>query len=482
MRPIPVARPGRLSCFTLAVPILLIPASAPAQTPLSELVRSFVSIDAPVIALTHATLIDGTGAPAERDQTVVLQGNRITAVGPSGSTGIPADAAVLDLTGKTVIPGFVMLHEHLFYPGGAGNYNTMGFSFPRLYLAGGVTTMRTGGSVNPYQDINIKLAVARGEALGPTIDATGPYLNGPGLPIGAMKVLRDAADARRMVNYWAEEGATSFKAYMQISRSELKAAIEEAHARNLKITGHLCSITYREAADLGIDDLEHGFLASTDFVEDKQPDRCPRGGTAALLNVAVESREFQSLVKHLVDKGVAITSTNTVFETFTPGRPPASAGALDAMASEPRDSYLRRRARIAVNADSPWKTLFEKNMSMEKAFHDAGGLLVLGTDPTGYGGVVAGYANQRAVILLVEAGFTVPEAIRVATLNGAIYLGKDQSIGSIGAGKEADLVVINGDLTKDIEYIRRMETVFKDGVGFDSRRIFESVRGTVGIR
>lgn len=454
-----------------------------AQSTLSRQVRQFVSVAAPVIALTHAKIIDGRGGPPLDDQTLVLRDGRIEAVGPSASVSVPEGAEALDLTGKTVIPGLIMLHEHLFYTAGAGNYNTMGFSFPRLYLAGGVTTMRTTGSMMPYADINLKRSIDTGQALGPTMDVTAPYLNGPGLGIAGVKALEGPDDAEDMVRYWSGQGSTSFKAYMQISRAELGRAVEAAHARGLKVTGHLCSVTYREAADLGIDDLEHGFTAATDFVENKQPDRCPSGAArqASLDEVDLEGAAFQGLVAHLVDRGVAVTSTNTVFETFTPGRPPASAGALDAMAAEPRDAYLRRRAQIAV-ATSPWSGFFAKNMAMEKAFHDAGGLLVVGTDPTGYGGVVAGYANQRAVELLVEGGFSVPEAIMVSTLNGAKYLGLEGSTGSIAVGMEADLVVVDGDLAADVSRIHAMQIVFKNGVGFDSARIFDSVKGTVGIR
>src|SRR6185437_8270463 len=148
------------------------------------------------------------------------------------------------------------------------------YSFPRLYLAGGTTTARTGGSISPYGDIKLRLAIDRRAAIGPDLDGTGPYLNGP-LPTLTMHALAGQDDATRTVNYWADEGATSFKAYTTITRAELKAAIDAAHARGLKITGHLCSVTYREAAELGIDNLEHGFGVMTDFFKGKQPDVCP---------------------------------------------------------------------------------------------------------------------------------------------------------------------------------------------------------------
>jgi enamidase len=446
-------------------------------------VEPFVSVDAPVIALVGAHLVDGTGAPGVSDQTVLVRDGRIEAVGPSGEVEIPEGAEVLDLAGKSVVPGFVMLHEHMFYPaGGGGMYNELGYSFPRLYLAGGATTIRTGGSMMPYADLNLAQMIEASEIPGPDIDVTGPYLNNAGLPIAGVKALRDAADAREMVRYWAGEGATSFKAYMHISRENLSAAIDEVHQRNLKITGHLCSVTYREAADLGIDNLEHGFLAATDFMEGKEEDACPGSNSQSLLDLDLEGEAFESLVEHLVEAGVALTSTMTIFETYAPDRPPASGAALDAMVAEARENYLRIRARAAVREDSPWSVLLAKGMAMEKAFADAGGLLVVGTDPTGYGGVVAGFANQRAIELLVEGGFSLEEALEIATLNGARYLERDDEIGSIEVGKRADLVVVDGDLLEDVSAITRVETVFKAGIGYDSAKLIDAVEGTVGIR
>jgi imidazolonepropionase-like amidohydrolase len=453
-----------------------------AQRDLAPAVRAYVRTAAPVIALTNVRVIDGTGSGARDAQTLLIRDGVIAWVGDAGSAAIPPEAERIDLEGRTVLPGFVMVHEHLFYPAGAGMYNELGYSFPRLYLAGGATTIRTGGSMVPYADLNLKRSIDAGQTPGPKVHVTAPYLNGPGLPIPGVKALRDVDDARRMVTYWADEGATSFKAYMQISREALGAAIEAAHARGLPVTGHLCSVTYAEAAGLGIDNLEHGFLASTDFVGDKRPDQCPGGGSASLLAVAPDDPRFAALVRKLVDAGVALTSTLPVFETLTPGRPRAPDAALDAMTAEARDQYLRQRARIAVDTSGPWRRLFPHAMALELAFARAGGLLVTGTDPTGYGGVVAGFANQRALELLVEAGFSPVEAIRVGTLNGARLLRVDDRVGSIEAGKAADLVVVRGNPSTRIADISNVEIVFKDGVGYDPERLITSVRGTVGMR
>ena len=187
------------------------------------------------------------------------------------------------------------------------------------------------------------------------------------------------------------------------------------------------------------------------------------------------------LIRFLVSKHVAMTSTLTVFETFTPGRPPASPAALDAMLPEARDQYLRQRVRIAASRDTTWVVLLRKEMQLERAFAQAGGLLLTGTDPTGYGGVVAGFANHRALELLVEAGFTPLEAIRIGTLNGATYLGRADRVGSIALGKQADLVVVAGDPSSRIGDVRNVELVFKQGIAYDPAKLIESVKGKVGL-
>ena len=454
-----------------------------AQQPGSA-VSQFVTVSDSVVALTNVRVIDGTGAPARDGQTIVLKGGTIQSVGDAASAKIPAGARTMDLAGRTVMPGYVMLHEHLFYPSGGGAiYNEQGYSFPRLYLAGGVTTMRTAGNMAGYADLNIRKAIDAGRMLGPAIDVTAPYLEGPGLPIPQVKALRDAADARKMVNYWADEGATSFKTYMHITRAELGAVTQEAHKRGLKVTGHLCSVTFREAASLGIDDLEHGFVVASDFVPDKKPDECPAGNAVqrSIATLDVNGAGARDLIAELVRRRVAITSTLTIFETFVASQPSAPAKALDALLPEARRQYEQTRAALAKATDTTWAVLLRKEMQLEKMFADAGGLLVVGTDPTGYGGVVAGYSNQRALELLVQGGFTPLDAVKIATLNGAKYLGRDAKIGTIAAGKQADLIVVRGDPSQRIEDVENVEIVFKRGVGYDSEKIFASVKGRVGL-
>ncbi len=132
--------------------------------------------------------------------------------------------------------------------------------------------------------------------------------------------------------------------------------------------------------------------------------------------------------------------------------------------------------------DSPVTALVRKEMDFELAFVRAGGVLLAGPDPTGNGGVLPGFGDQREVELLVEAGFTPLEAIHIATENGAVFLGRQEQVGTLAQGKQADIVLVKGDPSKHIEDIENIETVFKAGIGYDPQKLLDSVRGQVGIR
>lgn len=446
------------------------------------------------IAIVHVRVIDGTGAPARADRTLLIDDGRI--VGEvAGSDPISDGYRQIDGTGKSLLPGIVGMHDHQYYIArpnldAQGNGDDpvlvpqMTFTSPRLYLGNGVTTLRTTGSVEPYTDLNMKRAIDAGELPGPHMDVTGPYLEGAGSPFIQMHPLSGAADAARTVNFWADQGVTSFKAYMNITRAELKAAIDAAHARGIKVTGHLCSITYSEAAALGIDDLEHGFWVNTQLDPGKTPDVCPAtDGAPTLTAMTADSAEAKALIALLVAKKVAVTSTLPVFETVSPHYRTLPPAQLAMLTPEARADYFylrtlqtgRSPARVAaVNK------LWANELALERAFVAAGGLLIAGPDPTGAGNVLPGFGDLRAIELLVEAGFTPVEAIRIGTLNGATYLGVADRIGSIAPGKNADLVLVGGDPATDIADIAKVEIVFKDGVGYDSAALLGSVKGRYG--
>lgn len=466
------------------LPICLLLANfAFAQGRFAPGVKPFVTIDVPTIALRHVRVIDGTGGAPLEDQTIVIDHGKIASIGKSEATFSPSATEVLDLTGQTIIPGLVGMHEHLFYPSGGGIpiYNEHAFSFPRLYLASGVTTARTAGSMEPYSDINVKRLIDAGRMPGPKLYITGPYLEGPnGLAIPQVHELSGPEDATRMVEYWASVGATSFKAYMNITRAELKAAVEAAHKHNIKVTGHLCSIGFREAAALGIDNLEHGLLVDTEFHAGKQPDVCPAQTATRkeLGDLDINGAPVKDMIADLIKHNVAITSTLAVFEAFDGGRPPLEQRFLDALSPEAQVGYLSARARSQAGSFVP---MLKKELEFEYAFVKAGGLLISGADPTGNGGALAGFADQRNIELLVEGGFTPVEAIRIATANGAKYLGDLDHFGTVAAGKQADLVVIDGNPAARIADIRKVKLVFKDGVAYDPAKLLESIRGSVSL-
>jgi imidazolonepropionase-like amidohydrolase len=451
---------------------------------------AFILESAPVIALTHARMIDGTAAPAQDEQTLIVASGIIAEVGPSASITVPAGARVIDLSGKTIFPGLVMLHEHLFTtsPDNTPSKRLLveqPVSFPLLYLASGVTTMRTTGSIDLPADIAIKRAIDSGRQPGPDIVLTAPYLEGQPLLFSQMHALANADEARRAVDAGAAQGATWFKAYMHITPEEMQAAIDEAHSKGLKITGHLCSVGFTQAADMGIDGLEHGILVDTEFFPGKQPGVCPENN-AAIADLAkrvdMDSPEVQAVIHHLIEHHVTITSTLAVDEDFG-GDPQPMSGLVG---REQRSlcwrcwmEYLTIRRFLLPKITLA--NLSAKQMRFEREFAAAGGMLVAGSDPTGDGGTVAGYADQRQIELLVKAGFTPLEAIHIATQNGAEVLGRSDRIGTIAKSKQADLVVVTGDPSTNISDIRNVDMVFRKGIGYSSAKLFGATKGLVGV-
>jgi imidazolonepropionase-like amidohydrolase len=478
--------PFLLLAFTLA-------AFAQRPAKLGPDAQKYVKFDAPRIVLTHVRVIDGTGAAPVEDRNIVIENGRIAAIEAGADVSVAGGETVLNLRGYSVFPGIVGMHNHLYHiarpnlhADGSSDSPLMVpqmlFTSPLLYLANGVTTMRTTGSVEPYADLNERKMIDDGRLAGPHIDVTAPYLEGGTSYFIQMHFLTGPDDARKTVDYWADEGATSFKAYMNITRDELKAAIDAAHKRGLKITGHLCSVTYPEAIDLGIDDLEHGFFVNTQLDPDKKPDECSKAqGIATLMAMEPNGDAAKQLIAKLVAKKVAITSTLPVFEHMVPNRPPLQQRVLDAMTPGARERFLLARSRRAgAPGGDKAAAAFRRDMDLERAFVAAGGLLLAGPDPTGNGGTLPGFGDQREIELLVEAGFTPVEAIKIATWNGALYLGRQDRIGSIAPGKNADMVVVRGNPAAKIDDIENVDVVFKDGIGYDPAKLLEAVRGHYG--
>lgn len=468
----------------------LFAAPAFSQIKFSDETKKYIDYNDPVIVFKNGLLIDGKGNAAKPHQTIIISNGKINWAGDDAEAVTPNGATIIDLNGKAVMPGLVMLHEHMYISAHSiepryVHTKQLPFTFPRLYLAAGATTIRTCGSIEPYSDLRIKKDIDLGVLPGPDMELTAPYIEGKSTRFPQMKENKTPADAAAFVNYWADQGFTSFKAYMGVDKPTLKAAIDAAHKRNLKITGHLDIVSYKEAALLGMDNLEHGFMASTDFAAGKKENEAPAAGAAikSLSTLDVQSDSVKQFIQFLIDKKMGITSSLAVFEGGTTTQPQPNQEALNAMSPDTRDFYLQRLA-VAKSAKGPtvYDKAFANAAKMEKLFYDMGGLLTVGTDPTGNGGTLAGYGNWRAIELLVEAdGFTPLEAIKIATLNGSIALSLERNMGTIEAGKAADLLIIEGDPSKNISDLRKVQYVFKNGVGYNSKKLFDSVKGKVGF-
>jgi imidazolonepropionase-like amidohydrolase len=472
--------------------------SAQRYESLTAAARQLVRVGTSRVVLEHVEIIDGTGDAPQYDRNVTIENGRIARLS-AGADEPPRDGTtLLDLRGYAVTPGIVGVHDHLWFAttpnlradqtwDRPGIRSEMPFSAPRLYLAAGVTTIRTAGSVAPYTDIWVARNIAAGIMVGPHMDVTGPYLQGLD-PSGTPDLIQlaSAADARQTVAFWADHGATSFKAYTNITRDELRAAIEEAHRRGLKVTGHLCSVTYMEAIELGIDNLEHGFMENTGNYPGRKPDVCSDdAGSYDLEHMAPNGSESKELIAALVSHHVAVTSTLALRTAGLPvigfqsdGRP-LPQGLVDAMSPSMRVNFDYWRTHPSPTR-SRTAVLMHNEMGLEHQFVAAGGLLIAGPDPVGLNGLVPGFADHHEIGMLVEAGFTPVEAIRIATLNGAIYLGRDRSIGSIAVGKNADVLVTKGDPASRIRDIENVEIVFKDGVGYDTAKLRASAKGRYG--
>ena len=450
----------------LAAPVLamafgLLTAAAQGLPGSKEEVAKFVRLRANSIVLENVRVIDGTGAPAKENQTAVINGGRIAAIGDAGRVSAPKDATRLNLAGRTILPGLVMLHEHMFYFSGFRVWHSQAVSYPRLYLAAGVTTVRTAGTDVPNTDLNLKLAIDEGRIAGPKMFVTGPFLNWYEGHFLGDTIVRTEGEARRAVAYWAGAGCTSFKVYAGISHEALKGVIEEAHARHMKVTGHLASVSCGEAADLGIDNIEHSFGSC---MKELGMGDNPLGPVTA-----PDHEKARQLIEHLIKAGVVLTSTPSAVER------PISKEELELLHPTARERYLEMMLSIPASVGALQKYVRQ----LEREFVAAGGRMVIGADPQD-AGMIAGYADHRALELLVEAGWKPLDVIRMATLGGAEFLGVGNEVGSLAKDKAADLIVVVGDPVADIKDIEKVELVFKDGVAYDPKLLRDSVKDTVG--
>src|SRR4029450_10611974 len=349
--------------FALATAVTVIAQTPSAQDEAMPRLR-----DVSRIALRNVRVVDGTGAPARQNQTLIIERGQIRAIGNAADMNVPEGTRTLDLDGRTVLPGFVMLHEHRF-DGTAENITIpQPFTSPRLYLAFGVTTIRTAGTDHPYVDLNIKRGIDRGTVPGPERHLTGPFLNGEGGRFLTEKIVGDPEDGRRAVRYWAAEGFTSFKVYQQISKDALAAIIDEAHRLKLPVTAPLASVTCREAAELGIDNLEHAFGPCTRLTKDN-------------LGTDPNGPEAQRLIRLLIDRKIVLTFTPV---TANLSLPPEQ---VELLHRDRLERYEREQMKLADASASGRRDQPLRQMAgyLTLALPRARGRLAVGSDPNNVG-------------------------------------------------------------------------------------------------
>jgi imidazolonepropionase-like amidohydrolase len=451
---------------------------------------------AAAIAVRGVTVIDGTGAAPRPDSTVVIREGRIVAAGRSGQTPVPPDAQVLEGRGRFLTPGFVDMHAHVTYlewkrdarGRSKGIYNrAVSEKTLKLLLAFGVTTVRNPAAPS-IEGVRLREDVARGLVVGPRILTAGHPLNRTSYFDGLTRPVSTAEDVRREVAHQARAGVDYVKLYTALTPDLSAAAIAEAHARGLKVIGHLQATNWIEAAELGIDGLCHG----TDWSESELPeerrkayrrDIAARGPMKARLtwleSVDPKSPEIAATVEALVRRGLALDPTLIAYATTFRGddreylaSPDLALAPVPMRASFPRVSLVRDwTAGDFRRGHAVWK----KMLALVKLYADRGVLLTIGSDePNAW--IVPGPSLHREMALLVQAGIPRAEVLKMATSNAAKALGIQAEAGTIEAGKRADLVLLTADPTADISNSDNIEWVMKAGVRYEPKKLLAEAR------
>jgi hypothetical protein len=421
------------------------------------------------IALVNGRVIDGTGAPAWLDWIVLIQGERIVATGPD--VILPPGARVVDLTGQTILPGMFDMHAHLYAYNGRSLVPQF-TAYPRLYLAGGVTTIFTAGDFDPFGAVLARERLNSGAAVGPHVLIGGPYFSGGDAPSWMLR----ARTPEEMCSYYEQwkDKIDGLKFYTGIPEDQFAVILNTAHADGLIATGHLESVSGSRAIELGLDGIEHGLFSMSEFF--------PRGVThseqyCAISNLDMTDPAVMGMVEALVSQGTYLDPTLVVFQPELSEFQPLVADWEKYL--DPGIVNPVRRALQGLGQPACLPEALRKQAQFVKAVHDRGGLIVTGTDPV-MPILLPGYALHRELQNLVEAGLSPLEAIRAATLNGAIATRLDSEKGTIAAGKIADLVIVDGRPDEDITAVGNTRLVFKDGIPYLPDVLRKSVEGQIG--
>lgn len=435
--------------------------------------KHYLKYDADTIAFTNVTIIDGTGGAIKYNQTLLVEGDSLSAIGQGDEIIIPENATIIDANRNTIIPGFIGMHNHLHIP----QFPDITEVAVKLYLASGVTTIQTCGAASPYVELDFALNIARGNKIGPDIVPSAPFIDGEGGNPN-MIIPRNETHLRDTMQHWLKQGVKWFKVYRNITPENLQIVIDEAHKNGAKVKGHLCSVTFEEATKLGIDGIEHGLNSTSDFRTNKGYGVC--GGDLEYMDtITVASPKVRNLLRLMNANNVVLTSTLSIFEASIPNRGYADHRSLKVMSPYLINQYTERRKAFEEQLkDHTRNDRLERIMQFAYQYYKLGGLLCSGVDAGRH--IVPGFGDQRNYELLIEAGFLPEEAIQVMTGNGALAL-ELPDIGTIQEGKRADFIVLNGNLPEDASVIKKVDAVFKKGVGYDPQKILKDTVGKLGL-
>ena len=427
--------------------------------------------DLPVVALVGGSVIDGTGAGAHL-ATVLIRGSRIEAVGPE--VEVPRSAEVIDIAGMSVVPGLIDMHGHMYAYGG-----NQFEPYSALFLAGGVTTVFSPGDFDPEGMIELRDRIARGEAVGPTVLTAGPYFDHDPSMVGWIEGVGSAAEALKKFEAWKAR-IDVVKVYSSITEEELGALADAAHAEGMKMTGHLGGqVATLRAIELGIDGLEHGIFAIAEITDAGQADPLNQQ-YCSLANLDLDGPIVGDLVQAIVENDVWITPTIVTLQGIHPDFEPPAYEWLEYLSPELREVMTQAPAYLDEVGAQCLEQALTKQLEFVRRVHESGGLVLAGTDPVSPD-VVPGYGLHAEMANFVRAGLRPLEAISIATRNGSAALGLSDQIGSVVAGKQADLVVVRGDPASDISHIGNTVWVFKAGMRYDPSTLRESAKGKIGV-
>src|ERR1041385_4127586 len=421
----------------------------------SNLARTLAHKPKVPLVFVHANLFDSESAQMLPNRTVVITGNRITAVGADGKVAVPANAETIDAAGKTLMPGLWDMHVHV-HPGDG-----------LMHMACGVTSVRDLANDTDYL-MQMRSRFDAGTEIGPRVVMAG-LIDGRGPYQAPTKVFADTEEeARNAIDNYAKLGYIQIKVYSSLKPELLPRIVEMAHAHGMRVSGHVPSgMNAEQFVRDGVDEIQHMNFIFLNFMPQVKDTRTPARFTEVAAHGAEldpQSEQVRAFIQLLKEHHIVLDPTLSIFEGMFDDRPGKMAQGYapiaDNMPAQVRRGFLYGGLQVPAGQDQRYQDSFQRMLEMAKTFYDSGVPIVAGTDS------LAGYTLHRELELYTKAGTPAPKVLQIATLGAARVVKRDNELGSITPGKLADVILVDGDPSTHISDIRRVKTVIKDGVVF----------------